>query len=85
MNSITSKAKFHQRAIRYSEKHGVTQASIRHRVTRKAIYDRKKKYNGDWKSLLDGSHRPHSHPKQHTAEENALIMRYYARNKEGRL
>ena len=85
MTSITSKAKFRQRVIRYSEKYGVTAASIRHRVTRKTIYDWKKKYDGHWKSLRDGSHRPHSHPKQHTAEENALIMRYYARNKEDKM
>ena len=37
MTSITSKAKFRQRVIRYSEKYGVTAASIRHRVTRKTI------------------------------------------------
>ena len=85
MTSITSKAKFRQRVIRYSEKYGITAASIRHRVTRKTIYDWKKKYDGHWKSLRDGSHRPHSHPKQHTAEENALIMRYYARNKEDKM
>lgn len=85
MTSITSKAKFRQRVIRYSEKNGVTAASIRHRVTRKAIYDWKKKYDGHWKSLLDGSHRPHNHPKQHTEAENALIMRYYIRNKEDKM
>ena len=85
MTSITSKAKFRQRVIRYSEKNGVTAASIRFRITRKAIYDWKKKYDGHWKSLRDGSHRPHSHPKQHTAEENALIMRYYARNKQDKM
>ena len=85
MTSITSKAKFRQRVIRYSEKYGVTAASIRHRVTRKTIYDWKKKYDGHWKSLRDGSHRPHSHPNQHTAGENALIMRYYARNKEDKM
>ena len=85
MTSITSKAKFRQRVIRYSEKHGVTAASIRHRVTRKAVYDWKKKYDGHWKSLCEGSDRPHSHPNQHTAEENALIIRYYVRNKEDKM
>lgn len=85
MTSITSKAKFRQRVIRYSEKNGVTAASIRHRVTRKVIYDWKKRYDGHWKSLLDRSHRPHSHPRQHTTEENALIMRYYTRNKEDKM
>lgn len=81
MSSIASNARFRQRVIRYAEKHGVTEASIRHRVSRKAIYDWKKKYDGHWKSLMDRSHRPHSHPKQHTAEEKELIRRHYARNK----
>ena len=85
MKSITSKVKFRQRVIRYSEKNGITAASIRHRVIRKTIYDWKKKYDGHWKSLRGGSHRPHSHPNQHTAEENALIMRYCARNKEDKM
>ncbi len=85
MNSITSNAKFRQRVIRYSEKNGVTAASIRHRVSRKSIYGWKKKYDGHWKSLRDGSHRPHSHPNQHTAEENALIERYYRYNKEDKM
>ena len=35
MTSITSKAKFRQRVIRYSEKYGVTAASIRHIVPEK--------------------------------------------------
>lgn len=85
MISITSRARFRQRVIRYSEKHGVTAASIRHRVSRNAIYEWKAKYDGNWKSLRDGSHRPHSHPNEHTAEENALIERYYRYNKEDKL
>lgn len=82
MISITSKARFRQRAIRYADKHGVTEASIRYRVSRKAIYEWKAKYNGHWKSLLDKSHRPHSHPNEHTEEEYKLIERYYRRNKD---
>lgn len=82
MISITSKAKFRQRVIRYAEKYGVTEASIRHRVSRKAIYDWKKRYNGHWKSLCDRSHRPHHHPRQHTQEEYDLIQRYYRHNKD---
>lgn len=75
-------AKFRQRVIRYAEKYGVTEASRRHRVSRKAIYDWKKRYNGHWKSLCDKSHRPHHHPKEHTAEEYDLIQRYYRYNKD---
>ena len=85
MISLTSIARFRQRVIRYSEKHGVTAGSIRHRISRQAIYEWKAKYDGNWKSLIDRSHRPHSHPKQHGAEEEALIMRYWNRNKDDML
>lgn len=82
MISLTSKAHFRQRVIRYSEKNGVTAASIRHRVSRQAIYEWKAKYDGHWKSLRDRSHRPKSHPKQHSKDEEALIIRYWRHNKE---
>ena len=85
MISITSIAKFRQRVIRYSEKHGVTAASIRHRISRNAIYEWKAKYDGHWKSLRDKSHRPKSHPKEHTQTEKDLIIRYWQRNKDDML
>lgn len=82
MKSISPKAHFRQRVIKYSVKNGVTAASIRYRVCRKAIYDWKKRYDGRWQSLIDRSHRPHSHPRQQTAEEYAMIERYYRRTKD---
>ena len=82
MKSISPKAHFRQRVIKYSQKSGVTAASIRYRVCRKAIYDWKKRYDGRWQSLIDRSHRPHSHPRQQTAEEYAMIERYYRRTKD---
>ena len=82
MKSISPKAHFRQRVIKYSVKKGVTAASIRYRVCRKAIYDWKKRYDGRWQSLIDRSHRPHSHPRQQTAEEYAMIERYYRRTKD---
>lgn len=85
MNSITSIAKFRQRVIRYSEKNGVTEASIRHRVSRNTIYRWKAKYDGHWKSLRDKSHRPHSHPNQHTQEEIDLIIRHWRRNPDDKI
>ena len=85
MISITSIAKFRQRVIRYSVKHGVTAASIRHRISRNAIYEWKLKYDGDWKSLRDKSHRPNSHPKAHTQEEKELIMRHWYKNKDDKI
>lgn len=85
MNSLTSNARFRQRVIRYSEKNGVTKASDRYRVSRNAIYEWRAKYDGNWKSLIDKSHRPHSHPMEHTAEEYDLIRRYWVRNKDDRI
>ena len=85
MNSVASEAHYRQRVVRYSYKHGVTEAGNRFRRSRQAIYEWRRKYNGNWKSLIDGSHRPKSHPKQHTEEEKALILRHYAYNKDDRI
>ena len=83
MKSISPKAHFRQRVIKYSAKNGVTAASIRYRISRKTIYDWKARYDGkSWRSLVDRSHRPHSHPRQQTAEEYAMIERYYRRTKD---
>lgn len=72
---ITSEARFRQRVIRYTEKHGVTAASIRHRRSRQAIYEWIAKYDGNWKSLIAKSHRPHSHPNQRTEAEKEMVLR----------
>lgn len=85
MISITSKAHFRQRVVKYSEKYGVTKSSNRFRISRNAIYEWKAKYDGSWKSLADRSHRPHAHPKEHTVEEYDLIRRYWEKNKDDRI
>ena len=85
MNSVASEAHYRQRVVKYSYKHSVTEAGIRFRRSRQAIYEWRAKYDGKWKSLMEGSHRPKSHPKQHTEEEKALILRHYAYNKDDRI
>jgi len=82
---ITSEAKYRQRVVKYSYKYGVTQAGIRFRRSRQAIYEWRHKYDGRWKSLMERSHRPKSHPNQHTEEEKRLILWHYARNKDDRI
>ena len=82
MNSITSEAHFRQRVLKFSFKHGVTEASRRFRVSRNAIYEWKAKYDGTWQSLNERSHRPHHHPNEHTEEEKELILRRYPRYKD---
>lgn len=71
---------FRQALILYSEKHGVTKAAIRYRVNRQYIYRWKKRYDSTLQSLADRSHRPHSHPNQHTNEELTLIKNMRRRN-----
>ena len=60
MKSISPRAHFRQLVIKYSLKGGVTQASIRYKVSRKQIYEWKKRYDGRWQSLIERSHRPHT-------------------------
>ena len=38
MERITREAYHRQRVLKYAEKHGVTEASIRYKVSRKTIY-----------------------------------------------
>lgn len=81
MNSITSEARFRQRVVKYAYKNGVTKAGIRFHRCRQAIYRWQKRYDGNWKSLIERSHRPNSHPNQHTEEEKKLIQAHYPRYK----
>jgi len=80
MNTITQTMRFRQVVIEYSLKYGVTKAAIRYRLNRQYIYRWRKRYDGTLQSLADRSHRPHSHPNQHTSEEIKLILNMRRRN-----
>ena len=80
MNTITQTMLFRQALIEYSFKHGVTKAAIRYKTNRQYIYRWRKRYDGTLQSLADKSHRPHSHPNQHTPEELKLISDMRRRN-----
>ena len=80
MDKITQTMQYRQSLIRYAEKYGVTKAAIRYRTNRQYIYRWKKRYDGTLQSLADRSHRPHSHPKQHTEAELKLIQDMRRRN-----
>lgn len=81
MNTITQITRRRQAIIEYSLKKGVTAASRRYNVSRTLIYRWRKRYDGTLASLQDRSHRPKSHPNQHTEEEIALIKRMRKKNK----
>lgn len=80
MNKITQTMRFRQAVIEYAHKNGVTAAAIRYRLNRKYIYRWRKRYDSTLQSLVDCSHRPHSHPNQHTEDEIKLILNMRRRN-----
>ena len=80
MNKITQTMRYRQALIQYAEKYGVTKAAIRYHTNRQYIYRWKKRYDGTLQSLADRSHRPRSHPNQHTQEELKLIRDMRRRN-----
>ena len=73
--------RYRQSLIHYAQKHGVTNAAIHYKTNRQYIYRWMKRYDGTLQSLADRSHRPHSHPNQHTKEEIKLILNMLRRNK----
>jgi transposase len=80
MDMLTQEAYHRQRMVAYFTKHGATKTAIRYKVSRKTVYKWLKRYDGTLESLTDQSHRPHSHPKQHTPEELEKIRRMIKRN-----
>jgi len=72
--------RYRQSLIHYAKKYGVTKAAIRYKTNRQYIYRWLKRYDGTLESLADRSHRPHSHPNQHTPEEIKLILNMLRRN-----
>lgn len=80
MNKITQTVLYRQALINYSKKYGVTKAAIRYKTNRQYVYRWLKRYDGSMESLADRSHKPHSHPNQHTDAELKLIADMRRRN-----
>lgn len=76
----TARTCFRQSLILYARKYGVTKAAIRYGTNWQYIYCWRKRYNGTLQSLMDRSHRPHSHPNQHGPDEIKLIHDMRRRN-----
>lgn len=80
---ITQKAKKKQAIVKYAIKNGKSKASRKYGVSLSSVKRWNKQYDGTWQSLLEKSHRPHSHPNRHTEKEERQIKnsfkKYYAR------
>lgn len=82
MKIIRQKAFFRKRVIKEIEKgRSITDTARIYRVSRTSIYRWKERYDGTVESLYERSHRPHSHPNQHTLEELQLIKKVWSHNK----
>lgn len=80
MKSITQIARYRQSLISFAAKFGVTKAARKYKVNRQYIYRWRNRYDGTLESLYDRSHRPHTHPNQHTEQELKLIGDMRRRN-----
>ena len=78
MNILTQEAKKRQAVINLARKKGKSFAARKYGVSLSSVKRWDKRYDGkDWRSLLEKSHRPHSHPNQHTEAEEMLISKAF--------
>lgn len=77
MNSITQEAKKRQAVVKLSMRKGKSFASRIYGVSLSSVKRWCKRYDGDWRSLAERSHRPKSHPKRHTKQEETLIRKAF--------
>ena len=73
INRITQEACRRQAVVKLALRKGKTYASEKYGVSLSSVKRWCKRYDGTLESLKERSHRPHSHPKQHTEQEEELI------------
>ena len=75
MNILSQEARKRQAVVMWAEKKGKADAARKYGVSYSSVKRWCKRYDGNWRSLLEKSHRPKNSPRQHTAEEEQLIRR----------
>ena len=78
MERLSQEARMRQGVVNYAEKHGKSEASRKYGVSLSSVKRWSKRYDGTWQSLRERSHRPKSHPKRHTADEEAAIRKAFS-------
>lgn len=73
MNRITQEAHKRQAVVEIAIKKGKSFAAKKYGVSLSSVKRWCKRYDGTWQSLKEKSHRPKSHPAQHTPEEEKII------------
>lgn len=74
MNRITQEAKKRQTVVKLAGRKGKSYASRMYGVSLSSVKRWSKRYDGTWQSLRERSHRPHSHPNRHSADEEAIVL-----------
>ena len=78
MNMIAQEARKKQEIVKQAIKNGKSYTSRKYGVSLSTLKRWCKKYDGTWQSMLEKSHRPHSHPK-HLVWSNNKSMRTLGR------
>ena len=83
MNILTQEAKKRQAVVECAIKNdNKSYAGRKYGYSRSSVKRWCNLYDGTWQSLVEKSHRPHSHPRQHTEEELKLIRNMRRRNRK---
>lgn len=82
MDSVHQDACFRQRVVKCSYEKGTMQAARLHHVSARSVRRWRRRYDGTIGSLIERSSRPHYNPRQHSKEEDRLVMRVWRRNKK---
>lgn len=73
MNMLTQEARKKQEIVKQAIKNGKSETSRKYGISLSTLKRWCKKYDGTWQSMLEKSHRPHSHPNRHTEKEERQI------------
>ena len=79
MNRISQDAKKRHAVVLWALRHGKSDAARKYGVSLSSVKRWCKRSNGNWRSLLERSHRPHSHPNLHTPDENNAIREAFGK------
>lgn len=78
MNIVSQEARKRQAVVKLARRKGKSYAARMYGVSLSSVKRWDKQYDGkDWRSLKERSHRPHSHPKQHTESEEMIISQAF--------
>ena len=78
MNILSQEARKRQAVVKLARRKSKSFAAQKYGVSLSSVKRWDKKYDGkDWRSLLERSHRPHSHPRRHTEAEEMIISKAF--------